>query len=112
MFSDRQPSRRALDRAEALYALLARDASFARVRRLWEVDWSEADVTVEALGLTRLLRHEAQKLLPLLDGTGGIGWADVAEAIRWTERHDALAQTALWWLGQLAADPALASRRP
>jgi len=109
VFSDRQPSPRALDCAEALFALLARDAGFARVRRLWEVDWSEADVTVEALGLTRLMRHEARKLLPLIDGAG---WAEVAEAIRWTERHDPLAQTALWWLGQLAADPALVSRRP
>lgn len=108
MFSETHPSRQALDCAEALYALLAHDAAFARVRRLWEVDWSEADVTVEALGLTRLMRHEAQKLLPLLDGAG---WAEVAEAIRWTERHDALAQTALWWLGQLAADPALAGLR-
>ena len=111
MFSNRQPSPRALDCAEALYAVLARDAGFARVRRLWEIDWSEADVTVEALGLTRLLRNEARKLLPLLDGAGDTSWADVAEAIRWTERHDALAQTALWWLGQIGADPALAARR-
>ena len=110
MFSDRSPSRQAFECAEALYALLARDAAFARVRRLWEIDWSEADITVEALGLTRLMRHEAQKLLPLLDRAGGIDWTDVADAIRWTERHDALARTALWWLGQIASDPALTRR--
>lgn len=109
MFSDRHPSRQALACAEALYALLARDAGFARVRRLWEVDWSEADVTVEALGLPRLTRNEARKLLPLLEDAGDTGWAEVAEAIRWTERHDELAQTALWWLGQILTDPALAS---
>lgn len=112
MFGDMHPSQRALDCAEALYAVLERDAGFVRVRRLWEIDWSEADVTVEALGLTRLMRHEARKLLPLMDGAGAIGWAEVAEAIRWTERHDTLAQTALWWLGQLAADPALAGGHP
>ncbi len=111
MSLDATPPQATLDCAEALYALLARDAAFTRVRRLWEIDWSEADVTVEDVGLTRLMQHEAQKLLPLLDGAAGIGWADVADAIRWTERHDALAQTALWWLGQLAADPALAGQR-
>jgi hypothetical protein len=108
VFADAGPSREALERAEALYALLARDAAFARVRRLWEIDWSEADATVEDVGLLRLMRHEAQKLLSVLDGAAPAGWADVADAIRWTERHDGLAQTALWWLGQLAADPALA----
>jgi len=107
--ADPRPSSEALECAEALYALLAQDAAFIRVRRLWEIDWSEAEATVEGVGLARLMRHEARKLLPLLEGAG-IAWADVADAIRWTERHDTLAQTALWWLGQIAADPALASR--
>ena len=107
MSVDAGPPPAVMQRVEALYAALAGDAAFARLRRLMEVDWSAADATVEDLGLPRLMRHEAHKLAAVLAGAEGIDWADVADAIRYTERHDALAQDALWWLGQLASNPSL-----
>jgi hypothetical protein len=91
-----------------VYALLAADPTFSRVRRLMEVDWSLAEVTVEELGLPRLMRIQAGKLWALLDGGAmPLDAGAVAAAIRYTERHDALARDALWWLGQISFDPLL-----
>ena len=107
------PSPVVVERVEALYALLSRDAAFARIHRLMEVDWSEADTTVEEIGLLRLMLHQARKLWSLLESSDaeGVAWGDLADAIRYTERHDAVAREALWWLGQLASDPFLGGRR-
>ncbi len=101
------PSPAVQRRVEALLDLLARDPAFGRVRRLMEVDWSQAETTVEAIGLPRLLRHQARKLRALAAPGDGVSWSDVADAIRWSERHDTAARDALWWLGELSFDPLL-----
>jgi len=112
MSADRGPSPTVFRWVDALYAALAADVAFARVRRLMEFDWSVSDLTVEALGLVRLLQNEARKLDTMFtdQGAGEVTWSDVADAIRYTERHDALAQDALWWLSHLATDPLLRGR--
>lgn len=98
--------------AERLYAVLSADSSYLRLRRLMEVDWSAAaSITVEELGLARLLRARARRLRRLL-GDDPARWNAIAQAIRYTERHDRLARTALWWLGALARDPLLQPERP
>ncbi len=101
------PSEQNFRLVEALYVVLGRDPAFARVRRLMEIDWSEADVTVEEIGLPRLMQNQARKLWSLSADIPGLPWSDAADAIRYTERHDGLARDALWWLGQLASDPLL-----
>lgn len=94
-----------LEAVERLYAALAADGSYARLQRLMEVDWSaEADITVEEVGLARLLRSHAVRLRAVI-GDDAARWNDLAQAIRYTERRDDLARTALWWLGHLARDP-------
>jgi hypothetical protein len=107
---DTAPSAAALRLTEALFALLSADPFFSRVRRLMEVDWSEADTTIEEIGLPRLLRQQAYKLWALLPaGSTAPEWCDVADAIRYSERHDGLARDALWWLGELSRDPLLST---
>lgn len=101
------PSEQVFWLVESLYVMLARGPAVARVRRLMEIDWSKADVTVEQIGLPRLMQNQARKLWTLLGNTPGLLCSDVADAIRYTERHDGLARDALWWLGQLASDPML-----
>jgi hypothetical protein len=97
------PSDSVMERVAALYALIEADPGFLRLRRLMEVDWTEADTTVEAVGLPRLLRARAGKLAQLAAARPSVPWSDVADAIRYTERHDQTAQTALWWLATLSA---------
>ena len=102
-----EPPRDAFETVEVLYTALASDGSFARLQRLMEVDWSaEADITVEDVGLARLLRSHAARLRALI-GDDAARWNELAQAIRYTERRDNLARTALWWLGHLARDPLL-----
>jgi hypothetical protein len=86
---------------------MAADPGFMRLRRLMEVDWSEAATTVEEIGLPRLLRNQVRKLrsLPAMRGARRVDWLDVADAIRYAERYDQAAQNALWWLGYLASPP-------
>ncbi len=131
------PSASVLRLVEALYGVLGHDPAFARLHRLMEVDWSEADVTVEEIGLPRLMQNQARKLwslsqeaaddapsdaalhtaeynspghLPTGHASANADFCDLADAIRYSERHDGLARDALWWLGQLASDPLLRRR--
>jgi hypothetical protein len=101
------PSQQDVETVERLYTFLAADVAFARVQRLMEIDWSaEADITVEDVGLARLLRTQAARLRGLV-GDDRDRWNALAQTIRYTERRDDLARTALWWLGHLARDPLL-----
>jgi|GEM_PF-2266740 len=106
------PSKEDLAAAERLYAVLSSDSSYLRLRQLMEVDWSAAaSITVEELGLARLLRLHARRLRRILSDDPA-RWNAIAQAIRYTERHDHLARTALWWLGALARDPLLQPEYP
>jgi hypothetical protein len=97
------PTEIVMQRVASLYALVEDDTAFVRLRRLMEVDWTEADATVEAVGLPPLLQGRARKLASLAAGIPSVAWADMADAIRYTERHDEIARTALWWLGFVAS---------
>ena len=103
------PSSDDIAAVERLYAALQADGSFARLQRLMEVDWSaEADCTVEEVGLARPLRSHAERLRAVI-GDDASCWNELAQTIRYTERRDEVARTALWWLGHLARDPLLRS---
>lgn len=92
---------------ERLYAALAAEPAFARLQQLMEVDWSAAAAaTVEEVGLVPLLQRHAERLRAVV-GNDPAGWDTLAQTIRYTERSDAAARTALWWLGHLARDPLL-----
>lgn len=109
MASSSGPSETVLAQTRALYALIEADAAFVRLRCLMEVDWTEADATVDEVGLPRLLQVQARKLASLAAADPATGWADVADAIRYTERHDETARTALWWLGFVARSATVSS---
>jgi hypothetical protein len=92
---------------EQLYRALAVEPGFARLQRLMEVDWSAAAAaTVEEVGLVPLLQRHAERLRGVV-GDDPTGWDALAQTIRYTERWDSTARTALWWLGHLARDPLL-----
>jgi hypothetical protein len=103
-----EPSATVFARVEALFAGIAADQGYARLRRLMEIDWTEADASVEAIGLPRLMQNQLRKLraLPAMRGAERDDWLDLADAIRYSERHDRIAQDALWWLSFLASMPA------
>ena len=92
---------------ERLYAALSAEPAFARLQRLMEVDWSAAAAaTVEEVGLVPLLQRHADRLRAVI-GDDAAAWDTLAQTIRYTERVDASARTALWWLGRLSRDPLL-----
>lgn len=105
------PSAADLHAADALIALIDSDVAFVRLRQLMEVDWTAAAaVTVEEVGLVPLLQRQAARLRAAA-GADRERWDALGQAIRYLERHDPAARTALWWLGKLAREPLLRGAR-